>query len=117
MSKQVIQFNQQEIWCILQALRFVETKDMVERVRLHSTFQQLNLVHYANEFKKSADLDLTTLPLEPIQFEIDDDVADYVYNKMTSTQVKGPYEVSLCIYDISMKLDALRPQKAPPEKT
>ena len=117
MAKKITQFNQQEIWCILQALRFVETKDMVERVKLHSTFQQLKLVSYASEFKKVANLDVTTLSVEPVEFELDEDVIDYVYGAMMVTTVKGPFEISLCIHDICVKLGALRPQQPAPEKT
>lgn len=116
MSKQIIQFNQQEIWCILQALRFVETKDMIERMKLHTTFEQLKLVSYSNDFKSRPNLDLTDLPADPINFEVDDAVIDYVYTAMSTTSVKGRFEASLCIHGICMKLQPLVPAKAEPPK-
>lgn len=107
-----LQLNELEIFCLLQALKVVETKDNIEREKLSSTFKQLHLLDFNKKFNDEPNRSIASLAgTDPQEFDIEDYLPQYIYDATCGVSVKGPFELSMAMLEITQKAKALIPKK------
>lgn len=111
-----MQFNELEIFCLLQALKVVETKDNIEREKLSVVFKQLRLLEFNSSFNKNPNRPLFELASSKTEdFDVEDFVPQYIFDATNSVSVKGPFELSMAMMEVTNKAKALLPAQPPVE--
>lgn len=117
--KTTLQLNELELFCLVQALRIVETKDNVEREKLSGVFEQLNLLEYDAKFAKSPDRTFAEMQAEVKDFEVEDYVLDFIISATEKVNVKGPFQINMGMLAVTKKAKAVKealPVAAPEKK-
>lgn len=110
-----LRFNQLEIFCLLQALKVIETKDNVEREKLSNVFKQLKLLEYNSNFAKEPNRPLADFAGDETEFEVADYVPQFIVDATEKVSVKGPFELSMAMLEVTTKAKASVPP-TPEEK-